>query len=597
MHPIIKKLTIKEQERSQQYWLRKFSFWSSLLTLAALIYDLGFLQGEISEHPLRWFYSLVLVLGIFSTVVWSSKQPEKKSIWRAPWFNVFSVLFFIIMLLRLNFLDSFEFLQFFVRKAWLASALLLLFIQEFSLQKFNFKRSLLNPAQLFVVSFLLVVFAGAFLLKLPNSTTNPITFVDALFTSTSAVCVTGLSVVDTGTRFTPLGQTILIFLMEVGGLGILTFVSYFGYFFTGSTSYENQLVLSDMNNTQQLSEVFNTIKKVLLVTFIIEFVGGVIIFISLANAPIDSLSDKIFFSLFHCVSAFCNAGFSTLPNNLYEEAYRHNYLLKLTIAGLFILGGLGFPVVFNIYKYTKYRITNWFSVLANREKPTYVPWVIDLGTRIMGITAIALLLIGTLGFYILERTNTLAEHGEFGKWASAFFNAATPRTAGFNDVDMAILGVPTVLLIIMLMWVGASPASTGGGIKTSTFAIAILNFFSLAKGKDRIEIYRREVADITVRRAFAMISLSLVVIGFGSFSISMFDTDKPTLSIVFECFSAFSTVGLSLGITGKLTDVSKLIIVALMFIGRVGMLSILIAFMRQFKYKNYRYPTEEILLN
>ncbi len=177
------------------------------------------------------------------------------------------------------------------------------------------------------------------------------------------------------------------------------------------------------------------------------------------------------------------------------------------------------------------------------------------------------------------------------------FGATTPRTAGFNTINTAELALPTLMMIFLLMWIGASPLSTGGGIKTSTFAIATLNLFSLARGKSRLELYRREVANISVQRAFATISLSLIVIGFGIMFIAIFDSEKELLSIAFECFSAYSTVGLSLGITSTLTPISKFILIVIMFVGRVSMLSIIIAVFEKVKHKNYRYPTEEITIN
>jgi Trk-type K+ transport system membrane component len=180
---------------------------------------------------------------------------------------------------------------------------------------------------------------------------------------------------------------------------------------------------------------------------------------------------------------------------------------------------------------------------------------------------------------------------------NALFGAATPRTAGFNSVDMTALAFPTVMITFLLMWIGASPASTGGGIKTSTFAIATLNILSLAKGKQRIEVYRREIADISVKRAFATIALSLIVIGSGIVLITVFDPEKGLLNIAFESFSAYSTVGLSLGITGDLSTVSKCILIVIMFIGRVSMLSIVVAVFKKIKHKNYRYPSEEITIN
>ena len=305
----------------------------------------------------------------------------------------------------------------------------------------------------------------------------------------------------------------------------------------------------------------------------------------------------LFFSIFHAVSGFCNAGFSTLQNSLYDPDFRFNYPLQLAVALLFILGGIGFPIVLNIYKYTKYFIKNLFLKIKKNRPLPYSPWVINLNTRIVVFTTFILLSLGTVGFYAFEYNNTLAEHNWFGKIVTAFFSAATPRTAGFNSVDIGALNFSTLMMMFLLMWIGASPASTGGGIKTSTLAIATLNFFSLARGKDRIEVYRREISQASVRRAFAIISLSLMVIGFSIFLIATFDEDKTLLSIAFESFSAYSTVGLSTGITADLSSYSKVVIIFTMFIGRVSMLTLLIAMLRRVKHLNYRYPTDEILIN
>lgn len=376
----------------------------------------------------------------------------------------------------------------------------------------------------------------------------------------------------------------------------MTFASYFSYFFRGSTTYENQIVLRDMTNSDKLGEVFSTLKKIILVTFSIEAVGVLIIFNSLDKNLLPTFSERLFFSIFHAVSAFCNAGFSTLPNSLYEVGFRFNYPLHLVISALFIIGGLGFPIVFNLFRYLKYLVSKWLIRLDNSSN-LHIPWVVNLNTRIVIITSLVLTVAGTILFFVLEYNNTLAEHEGFGKIITAFFGATTPRTAGFNSVDTAALSFPTLMIVFLLMWVGASPASTGGGIKTSTFAIACLNFYSLAKGKTRVEIYRREIADISVRRAFAIMFLSVLVIGAAVFLISAFDSEKQLLSIAFECFSAYSTVGLSVGITSNLSDPSKIVIIFVMFIGRVSMLSILIALVKKSEIRNYSYPREEILIN
>jgi trk system potassium uptake protein len=385
-------------------------------------------------------------------------------------------------------------------------------------------------------------------------------------------------------------------LIQLGGIGILTFASYFSYFFKGGSNYENQLVLSDLTNSQKLSDVFSTLKRILVITFSIEIIGGLLIYSSLNNDLLPTFFERTFFAVFHSVSAFCNAGFSTLPNGLYESGFRFNYALQSYIILLLVIGGLGFPIVVNILKYLKYWIvTNFLNFSKNKKQ--HKPWVFSINSRITLITTFALIIIGTILIYISEYNNTLAPHSGFGKFITALFGATTPRTAGFNTVDMTALNFSTLMLIFLLMWIGASPASTGGGIKTSTFAIATLNFISLAKGKTRIEVYRREISDISVRRAFAVISLSLFVIGSGIIAISVFDSEKDLKSIAFECFSAYSTVGLSIGITASLSSASKFVIILIMFIGRVSMLSILIAVIRKVKHKNYRYPIEEITIN
>jgi Trk-type K+ transport system membrane component len=478
---------------------------------------------------------------------------------------------------------------------WIRISVVFTFIREFSEKKIKYSRAMLNPAQLFILSFMGIILLGTFLLLLPKSTIAGIGLLDALFTSTSAVCITGLVVVDTDTHFTSFGQFIIMMLMQIGGLGILTFASYFSYFFKGGATYENQLALSDITSSNKIGEVFSTLKYIILITAIIELFAATLIFLSVSSTHFNGIMEHVFFAMFHAVSAFCNGGFSTLGNSLYDQTFRFNYAFQLVIIITFILGGLGFPIVVNLLKYIKYQIFKLFSVAKSSR--IYKPWVLNLNSRIALFTTLVLVLVGFLFMLINEYNNTLAEHNGFGKIVTALFSATTPRSGGFNTVDIASLHFSSLMLVILLMWIGASPISTGGGIKTTTFAVATLNILSLAKGKTRIELFRREIADISVRRAFAVISLSLVAIGVGILFLTKSDPDKDLLSIAFECFSAYCTVGLSLGITAHLSDYGKLVIMALMFIGRVSMLSIMIAIFNKVKHKNYRYPSEEIIIN
>lgn len=476
-------------------------------------------------------------------------------------------------------------------------AVFVTFVRELSDHDFNLNRTFLNPAQFFILSFLSVVLVGALLLMMPNATTQPLSFVDALFTATSAVCVTGLIVVDTATYFTTFGQVIIMGLIQIGGLGILTFVTYFSYFFKGGVSYETQASISEMSYMRGMGNVVSTLKSILYVTFAIEAVAAALIYISIYDMPNMDWTERLFFSVFHAISAFCNAGFSIFSAGMYDDSLRFNYPLQLIIAMTFIFGGMGFVIVVNVLRYMRYRAERLMYRSVD-QRCDYQPWLLNINSRITLITTGALLLVGLIGVMLFEYNNVLADHTSFlGKLITGFFTASTPRTAGFNVVDMGELAFPTIMLTIFLMWIGASPNSTGGGIKTSTFAIALLNTLSLARGQTKIEVFKRQIAEISVRRAFSIMWLSLLVIGIGVTLISYDQPDLDLIKVVFECFSAYSTVGLSLNLTSDLSDFSKVVVSVIMFVGRVSMLTIFIALLKNSRQGNYRYPTEEITIN
>ncbi|WP_236980627.1 TrkH family potassium uptake protein [Membranihabitans maritimus] len=578
---------------------RYLSVISSAIAISFLIYDIGFRHPDFHVlYRINQLYIITALMGAFSLLLRyldKGKRPPRK-LW------LFDVLIFSSLLAMIQYLWSGQNngeVQYSLQTVWIwifFTLLLHLFREIFS-SNINQSFNNFNPAQLFTGSFLVAILAGAFALKLPNATSNGISMIDALFTSTSAVCVTGLAVIDTGKDFTRIGQYIIMILIQLGGLGMMTFTSFFSSFFKGSTSYKGRLLVGEISNSGRLTKAYGMVRQILFFTLGVELIGGVLIYHSLNYNNFTSFSEKIFFSVFHSVSAFCNAGFSTLSQSLYEVTFRFNYPLQIIIALLFIFGGLGFPIVFNFVKYLQYQIISTFKSLMTQKSFQHRPWIININSRIVLITTLCLILFGTFSFFIFEYNNTLAEHSLVGKITVAFFNAVTPRTAGFNSIDFAGLNFSTLMLVFFLMWIGASPMSTGGGIKTTTFALATLNFISLAKGKDRIDLFRREISDGSVRRAFGVISLSLIVIGTSVFFIAIFDEQLDLLHIAFEVFSAYSTVGLSLGITGELTDASKVVLILTMFIGRVTMLTILVAFFRRVRYLQYKYPTEEILIN
>jgi len=586
----------KEKRKTTIKRIVRIPFMVSLFAILTLLYEFGFEHKSNEFDIFRQIYICSIIMGAISIIIryfFKINRPRTKSL---P-FDILLVAFLALIASVNLWFDVTQSLLILKHVLWIYVAVFLVFIREFSAITVEFKRAVFNPAQLFILSFLLIIITGTFLLMLPKAANIKISLIDALFTSTSAVCVTGLTVVNTGSFFTEFGQTIIALLIQIGGLGIMTFTSYFSYFFRGSSSYESQLILRDFTNSERLSEVFSVLKKILIITLLIEAIGAFFILHTIDKTVIPSPTDRVFFAVFHSISGFCNAGFSTLPNSFYESTFQFNYPLHLIVAFLFILGGLGFPIVFSMLKSIKARIKSSILSLFHRKSQMPSPWLFNVNTRIVLITSFILTSLGTIAFFIFEYNNTLSNHSSLGKIVTAFFGAVTTRTAGFNTVDTAALSIPTVLIVIFLMWVGASPSSTGGGIKTSTLAVAILNIISVAKGASRLEIYKREIPQMSVNRAFAIIVLSILVISFSILWINIFDSGKGFLDICFECISAYSTVGLSRGITSELCSASKFILIFTMFIGRVSMLTILIAFFKKISYGNYRYPTESILIN
>ncbi|MGO3707945.1 MAG: TrkH family potassium uptake protein [Mesonia hippocampi] len=448
-----------------------------------------------------------------------------------------------------------------------------------------------NPAILFIGSFAVTALGGALLLMLPAATTSPISFTDALFTATSAVTVTGLVVVDTATQFTFFGKAVIMIVFQIGGLGMLTLTSFFAYFFRSGASYKESLYMKDILGNSQLNEIMKTAMQIVAFSLVVEAVGALFIYYSILDTNINH---KAFFAIFHAISAYCNAGFSLASDGLYTANIRFNYSLQWVIMALIVFGGLGYHIASNFVQYIK----KWFINLIRRKHRRSHQRVITLNTKMVLYTTSILIFVGTLFFMVSERNTFLAEHTSvFGKATTAFFSSITARTAGFNTIDMASFSIPGILVMILLMWIGASPASTGGGIKTTTFALATLNVFTIAKNKPHIEIAGRRIPTEAVRKAFAIITISLICIGIGILLLLIFNPEFTLIQAAFEVFSAYGTVGLSLGVTSELSLTSKYVIMMLMFFGRIGLINLMIGLLRTMKSSAYTYPKENILIN
>lgn len=453
----------------------------------------------------------------------------------------------------------------------------------------------LNPGWLFVGSFMLLVFAGSGLLMLPRATYHPIGFLDALFTSVSAVCVTGLVVVDTASVFTPVGKAILLLLIEAGGIGIMTFTSFLAMFSHDKYSFQSRLTLKNMMNLDDgINHLFSSLRNVITVTFLIEGIGTVLLFYQTGGSGWRDVFD----ALFHSVSAFCNAGFSVYDHGLMNESVRHNYPFLLSVSALIVFGGLGFPIIFNVFTWLKYKLMNAWVFVFRRKKPfRHIPGVLNSNSVIVLTVSLTLLTGGAVFFFFAEKDHLLSGMGNAEKVITSLFMSVTPRTAGFNSFSMGGMTDLSLVVMIFLMWVGASPMSTGGGVKTTTFGIAVLNVWNTLRGRDRIEVRRRQIAQATVNRAFVIIFVSVVLLFFSILLVRSFDPGAPLLSVVFECVSAVSTVGLSLDLTPLLSDQSRIVLIFLMFTGRIGFITLLSCFISPGKFRNYQYAHEHITIN
>ncbi len=563
------------------------------------VYDIGYSSvhdtSSLYHNSLfRVVFPVTAILYLVRSVFYIDRQLNRKVFIANILLGIFLILIFMYRVIGG---ETIVFKPLFHNFTILHFLSFILIILEFSRLKIESAINIFNPAQLFIVSFAFIILAGTFLLLMPESTTSDITFTDAIFTSTSAVCVTGLTAVDTATRFTPFGRLIIMGLIQVGGIGVMTITSFFGFFFKETSSFREQMIIRDYLSEDTYSGILRTLIKIILIVFIIELVGALMIFYSLYITGLHSVSENIRFSVFHSVSAFCNAGFSTLSDNLNDIRIRQNYMLQFWIANLIILGGLGFPVFLNLYSYIKAQFL-WLKDYFRFGKPyEHRVGMITFHTKLVVLTTVLLLVTGTVSIFFLESDATL-KGADFGqKLATSWFMSVTPRTAGFNAVNMEMIARPTLLVIMFLMWVGASPVSTGGGIKTSTFIISVLNVIRLIRGKNHIEILRREIHEFSVNKAFAIVFISLLIIGTGSFIIFLIDGEKGLLRIVFECFSAFGTVGLSINLTPFLSVSSKWVLIALMFLGRMGIMTLMFSMsVGTAKNVRYRYPKENIII-
>lgn len=439
------------------------------------------------------------------------------------------------------------------------------------------------PAKMLAGSFFAVISMGTILLVFPIATykTGGMGIIDALFTVTSATCVTGLTLYDTYSYFTPFGQGIILALIQIGGLGMMTLSSAVAVILGEKLTLRNRVLLQDILEETNVEDFKQLLITILRTTLTIELVGALVLTLRWKD-ELGSWGKSIYFGIFHAISAFCNAGFVLFPDNLMQ--FSSDGLTTFTVTTLIILGGIGFPVLAGLL-HSRF----WSRDLAKRRS-------ISIHTKLVLMISLILLIAGATFLFFVEFSNAFANLDMSTRVQAAWFQSVTSRTAGFNTISLNALTQSSQFLLIVLMFIGASPGSTGGGIKTTTFGVLMLAFLAMLRGREDVECFGRRVPVSIINKSIAIAMSGCGVVTIGVLLLLMTEISYPLMTVLFEAVSAFGTVGLSLGLTPYLSDVGKILVSVLMFIGRVGPLTLAFIVGQQLSVAHYRYPYGKVMV-
>lgn len=445
------------------------------------------------------------------------------------------------------------------------------------------KKRNMSPFKILAIGFLTVILTGAILLTLPISTqSGEVTnFLDSIFTATSAVCVTGLVVQDTGTYWSTFGQGVILTLIEIGGLGFMAMSTFFAMVLGKRISLRERLVMQEAYNTFNLQGIINHVRYMLLFTVSVQLFAALILMTQFI--PVYGVGTGIYYGIFHAISAFNNAGFDLLGGFTSITIFNENKIILITLAIVINIGGLGYLVLREIIS----------GVRAKRKLKNF-----SLHAKVVLTISGILLTVGTIAMLIFEWNNPATiEHMSFGnKLTNAFFSAVTPRTAGFNSISNSDMSPAGKLLTMGYMFVGGSPGSTAGGVKTTTLGIVIFTLISVLRGRQDAEVYKRRISQSVVFKAMAIFMLGITIVIIGVMILSITEIGASFETILYEVISAFGTVGLSQGLTPTLSSVGKVTIAIIMYLGRVGPLTVMLALAGKQEKINYKYPEGKILI-
>lgn len=586
--------------------LRFISVIIGFFALGLMVYYYGFPHNDAEDEKLVSYFKGLFGYYVLSYVVRILYSFNVKDFFKNSWHEFVLLLLLTIDATGFYFFDSnllqglFKSLGSDNPQNWyvifMQSYLLILAYFEVGKININLSKIRLNPAILFILIFAGIIFGGAGMLMLPEMTNASVDsdwdFIDAVFTSASATCVTGLMVEETGTFFTFQGQLVLMFLIKLGGLNIVAFGIFMAVFSRFGIGVKQHDIIEDIVNKSNYQSAQGLFTKIFIISTLIELVGSVCLFFLLPEtSEIALVSDRIFYSIFHSVSAFNNAGISLYEGGITNPAVAQCYPVLSIMGVLIFLGALGFVTIIDV-----------LNIKDLRER-MMKPWKkLDIGSRVGLVSNTHLLIFGIIIFLLLEwNTGLFGSENFFERFISAGFQIVN-RTAGFASFDTGTLAIPVIILMLVLMFIGGSSSSTAGGIKTSTFTLLIVSVYTTIRGKKNAELYNKNIANDLLIKAYAILLFTLLNLFIWIFLLTITEGDSlasgkiDILQLVFEEFSAFSTVGLSMGVTTEFSDLGLIILSISMFIGRLGTLMLIMALSKKVKTNRYKYPDAHIMI-
>ena len=571
---------------------------SAMVAATFIILFGGFKEPLLPNFVLYSLQVVLLCIFVAEKIIRLSNAASKVEFWRANWFEIpLLILLGIVVVGTGRWFAPTKAEAAVVRHFAVGIYLVLQVVAKLCRTSVNLAASGKSPTRTLIASFLVLIFSGAGLLMLPAASApgkESLSFVDALFTATSGTCVTGLIVKNTGEDFSPMGKTVILTLIQLGGLGIVVFGAVFALLLGQALSLRESAAMQDLLSARTLSRIGNMIAFIFIGTVLIEAVGAV----SLFGMWAEDVPHRWFYSIFHSVSAFCNAGFSLFSNSF--VSYNRSWGVYVVVCPLIILGGLGFGVLYDLVNTAADRVKRFFKKLFYKRYRLSMetPKRLRLQTKIVLSVSTCLIVLGMLALLLFERYAGLGNPTEHSNILGALFQSITARTAGFNTVDVSAMSASSKFVLILLMFIGGSPGSTAGGIKTVTLAVVLMTAVAALRKRQEVEMFKRSVRIVVVGRAITVTLLFVAVLFIATLALSITENSNGFImsDIMFEAGSALGTVGLTAGITPSLTTAGKLIIIATMLIGRLGPLTLLAALTFNIKPARYNYPDEAVIV-